>query len=142
MKNNITFLVSVLLIFVTLNSCKKNGISLESEDVTSEIVGSKWVITRYDNTLTNQSFFPNDTLHFTTQNEYTVNNGSTSDYSYVEYVDLYANSRVLTLENCAVFGGTYSTSLTSDLIMEDEIGNLLFNAVNGNDLIVWLERVN
>ena len=137
----LSIVVFAALISTLLSSCKQ-GSPFESESVSDEIVESKWVITRYDNTLTNQSFFPNDTLHFVNKSEYTINDGSSQPFTYIKHVGVEADSRMLTIENCASFGGTYWASFDANFIHEDQISNLLFNGNNGNDIIVWLERVN
>lgn len=135
-------IVCAFLLITAITSCNKQDPFFETENISAEIVESKWVITRYDNTLTNQSFFPNDTLHFISSNEYTLNDGSLQTYTYVEHVGIAADARVLTIENCASFGGTYWASFESNFLAEDQIGNLLFNGYNDNDIVVWLERVN
>lgn len=145
MKTYFKTLSLAALIILLLSSCIKER--FQREDY-SDFSGTIWVITRYDNTLTNQSFFPQDTIHFLDHNSYKINEGPVRDYTYYAMIDtesrneFYQPSPRLLLDDCSTFGGDYNGIVQRSNINENSINNILFERGDDHSLIVWLEKVN
>ncbi|MCJ8292736.1 MAG: hypothetical protein HRT58_22630 [Crocinitomicaceae bacterium] len=126
-----------LVTLLVLSSCNK--LEFEWTESTS-LKDTEWVITRYDNTLTNNSEFPMDTLYFIDNNSYQINGGNERAY-YLKSVDAgEIDEYHLRLSDCSPFGGDYGTWLDKFSIDEGEVTNKLFNS-GDNEIIVWMERI-
>ena len=131
MKPTLLLLLSVLLLI----SCQK-----EKDDPVPQpniLNNTTWVITRYD-TENNTSVFPNDTLRFLNEDEYTINNSTSRLYSMG--IVMNSNDKTLTLYDCTTFGGTYTGRVLSTVVEDGEINNTEFTELYGSDsLRVWME---
>ena len=109
MKNPNRIFARISLILITLlvfSSCNKEPFEFEWTESTN-LKDTEWVITRYDNTLTNLSEFPLDTLYFIDNNSYQINGGSEKDY-YLQSNDSGATDEYqLNLSDCSTFGGDF-----------------------------------
>lgn len=129
-----------------LFSCQKQ--TLLNDDLFPDYVNSdnlsqtEWIITRYDNTLTNLSEFPNDTIYFVDSEKYQINGGNDQEYSLSKEQDNSSSERTLNLQDCSTFGGDYWSWFDLSLISVGELNNVLFNGYNDNDIIVWMTRIN
>ena len=143
MKNPNRIFARISLILITLlvfSSCNKEPFEFEWTESTN-LKDTEWVITRYDNTLTNLSEFPVDTLYFIDNNSYQINGGSEKDY-YLQSNDSGATDEYqLNLSDCSTFGGDFWSWIDKFSIDEGELNNKLFNSSGDNDIIVWMERI-
>jgi hypothetical protein len=127
--------ILILLSITLLFSCKKQDTEVTQNE---KLVDTKWVITRYD-TQNNTTVNPNDTLHFTDTDSYTINGGTERDYTLG--IVMNEDKHTLTLYDCTTFGGTYTGRVLSTFVDDGEINNTEFTELYGNDsLRVWIER--
>jgi membrane-associated PAP2 superfamily phosphatase len=71
-----SILLAVIGFTLFLFSCQKDKFinNLLPDYVgTDHLSQTEWIITRYDNTLTNLSEFPNDTIYFVDSEKYRIN---------------------------------------------------------------------
>jgi hypothetical protein len=95
----------------TCTSCQPNalygytygGLITQSTEE-NEIVGTKWVVTKYYDGFSNN--YPNDTLHFITNNQYTINGGTTTNYTLSNIIG--NNMSEMTLYGFYTIGGDFS----------------------------------
>jgi hypothetical protein len=126
----------ILLSITLLFSCTKQS---PQPNPNTQLENTTWVITRYD-TQNNTTVNPNDTLHFTTTNEYTINGGT--ERRYTLGVVMNEDKYTLTLYDCTTFGGTYTGRVLSTFVEDGEINNSEFVEVYGNDTVrVWVENL-
>ncbi len=98
------------------------------------------MVTRYDNTLTNNSEFPSDTLKFIDDNSYQINGGVERDY-YLKSLEAGEEDEFrLYLSDCSTFGGDYGAWIDQFSIDEGDITNKLFDS-GDNEIIVWKGKV-
>jgi hypothetical protein len=162
----LTFL-TILAIFVT-TSCKKeitpgnytlgeqtqdtttwqwqytyNGVlpNWGSGSTTNELVGTKWVITRYN--IGANTIYPNDTLHFFNNINYSINGVTTPYRTYLIYSLVGSPYKSLTLNDCSTLNGSFSGDVLPSFIFDNEINGVEFtNNFNSNSIVtVWLVRV-
>ena len=113
-------------------------------DVISEpqntMVGTKWVISRYNNGLSG-NVYPNDTLDFITDLDYTINGGLPRVYTLNNVIG--NNMKSLSLYGCSTLGGDYGGEVLGTFIEDGIIQNSRFtNLFNtGNTITVWMERI-
>lgn len=144
MKRFILF-ATCLSMLVSASSCMKIEEN-EERDVMdliyhSHLENTKWVVTRFDNVLTNLSDFPMDTLEFITNRSYMINGGNIRSYELYSRT-AHAERFTFSLQDCSVFGGDFYTDISSILIADGMINNKLFNGQFDNDIIVWMEQIN
>jgi hypothetical protein len=130
MKKNYCLFLSTLLLCTLVMSCKKNRIK-------PNLSHTNWVITRFDNTLTNLSEFPIDTIHFLDDENYQINNLTPRNYNLRKD----DNRLRLSLDDCSTFGGSYSTKLTELAIEDGQLNNQYFYTLGDNEIIVWMTRI-
>ena len=137
------FVVSVILIFA---SCKKEEFgqynqALEPVDnlptttyvyggtlpstgtVSNDLVGTTWVLTEYNVNLI--SHYPNDTIAFVSNNEYTINGGAVRTYQ----LNLIPSSNNYDLSLYFFFpigGGNYSGDVGGTFISDGQINDVPF----------------
>ena len=106
----------------------------------NDLIGTAWVITRYDQGLT--PYYPNDTLDFTGFNTYTINGGTQKTYSYSGIVGI--NMKSLVLYDCTTLGGNFSGELLNSFVDDWEFNNATFSAILGppSTVQVWGLRIN
>lgn len=111
-----------------------------SPTMVNDLIGTDWVITRYDQGLT--PFYPNDTLSFTDFNTYTINGGIPKNYSYSGIVG--NNMKSLILYDCTTLGGNFSGELLNTFVNDWAFNNATFSAILGTPTTVkvWGVRIN
>jgi hypothetical protein len=126
--------LSIVLVVLMSTSCINNSYF-------TNLTGSTWVITRYDNLSTNQSNTLSDTLYFSTASHYQINNSSDKSYSLTETAGNLEDWRLI-LNDCLSFGGDYSANISYAELDAGRLNNKRFNNYGGsNDIIVWMERI-
>tara|TARA_R110000851_G_scaffold260359_3_gene412923 strand:- start:2286 stop:3260 length:975 start_codon:yes stop_codon:yes gene_type:complete len=110
-----------------------------SVPVNQLLVGTKWVITRYDVGMT--PYYPNDTLEFVGTASYEINGGNFKNYTLNESAG--NNLLTLTLWECYTLGGNYGGQVPQSFIDDGEINNVTFNGQLGTSgsLKVWMEKL-
>ena len=103
--------------------------------------GTRWVISRYDRNLT--PYYPNDTLTFTSSNEYTLNQ-SLLKRRYSIYGVTNTNMSSITFYGLTTLGGDYSGEVLTQSISDGNINNSTFNSIwnTENEVNVWMKRIN
>lgn len=130
----------------TCTSCQPNalygytygGLITQSTEE-NEIVGTKWVVTKYYDGFSNN--YPNDTLHFITNNQYTINGGTTTNYTLSNIIG--NNMSEMTLYGFYTIGGDFSGFVPSNFVQSGQINSALFNDIfnTNNDKLVWMSRI-
>ena len=115
------------------------GVTSNSANMSLE--GTRWVISRYDRNLT--PYYPNDTLTFTSSNEYTLNQ-SLLKRRYSIYGVTNTNMSSITLYGLTTLGGDYSGEVLTQSISDGNINNSTFNSIwnTENEVNVWMKRIN
>lgn len=117
-----------------------NGIWGPTTTATATLVGTKWVVSRYNNGLSG-NVYPNDTLDFITNTQYTINSGSIRNYSLVNVIG--NNNKSLSLYSFTTLGGDYSGQVIGTFIDDFIINNTqmtdMFNV--NNTVTVWIDRL-
>jgi hypothetical protein len=101
---------------------------------------TKWVVTRYNNGLSG-NVYPNDTLHFISQNKYTINGGPQRSYTMSGVVG--NNMKSLNMYSFTTLGGDYSGQVQGTFIDDWVINNSEFSDMFdvNNTVTVWMERI-
>jgi hypothetical protein len=115
------------------------GVVNEVTEAPTNLNGSVWVMTRYDEGLT--PYYPQDTLTFLNNVTYTVNGGTPTTYSFSNIGG--NNMHHLTLYDFTTLGGNYSGQLSLSFIEAGEINNMTMSGVFGTTgtVQVWLEEI-
>jgi hypothetical protein len=107
---------------------------------TSTLNGTKWVVSRYNNGLSG-NVYPNDTLDFISNTQYTINGGSVRNYSVSNVIG--NNNKSLSLYSFTTLGGDYSGQVIGTFIDDWVINNTqmvdMFNV--NNTVTVWIDRL-
>ena len=105
----------------------------------NEIVGTKWVVTKYYDGFSNN--YPNDTLHFVSNNQYTINGGTTTNYTLSNIIG--NNMSEMTLYGFYTIGGDFSGFVPSNFIGSGQINSALISDIfnTNNDKLVWMSRI-
>jgi hypothetical protein len=113
--------------------------SLEPIPGNQSLVGTSWVITRYDEGVT--PYYPNDTINFISTLSYDINGGTPLNYSLSNNTG--NNLYNLTLYECVTFGGNYSGQVGLTFIDYGILNNLQMNGIFGTNgsINVWMERI-
>ena len=102
--------------------------------------GTRWIVKRYNNGLSG-NVYPNDTLDFISQNQYTINSGTSRNYSLSNVVG--NNMKSLSLYSFTTLGGDYGGQVQATFIDDWAINNSkfqdLFNV--NNTVTLWMIRV-
>jgi hypothetical protein len=132
---------------VSCNNCQPNAYygyvyngQTNNYNEPSQIVGTKWVVTRFYDGFANS--YPNDTLHFVSNNKYTINGGT--QYNYTLNNVFGNNMSELTLYNFfTIGGGDYSALVPSDFISVGELNSTQFNGLFGvgTSKKVWMVKI-
>lgn len=138
----------ILLAVISLASCKKEdfgqyhqepentynephdsttytygGTLPNSGNATNDLVGTKWVLTKYVSAFATE--YPNDTLEFVSINQYTINSGAVRTYQ-LSTLPLSTNYQ-LSLYFFFPFGGSHYTGQVGQYFIQDgEINNVEF----------------
>jgi len=130
----------------TCNSCQPNvmfgytyGGTITTTTSTSDIVGTKWVVTKFYDGFSNT--YPNDTLDFFSGNQYRINNGSAINYTLSSVFG--NNMSELTLYGFYTIGGDFSGMVPKTFVTNGEINSALFTDIfnTNNDKLVWMVRI-
>lgn len=105
----------------------------------NEIVGTKWVVTKYYDGFSNN--YPNDTLHFVSNNQYTINGGTTTNYTLTSIFG--NNMSEMTLYGFYTIGGDFSGMVPNNFVTNGQINSALFTDIfnTNNDKLVWMDRI-
>jgi hypothetical protein len=117
-----------------------NGVWQNTTPATSTLSGTKWVVTRYNNGLSG-NVYPNDTLDFTSNTQYTINGGPTRNYTLSNVIG--NNNKSLSLYSFTTLGGDYSGQVIGTFIDDWVVNNTqmtdMFNV--NNTVTVWMDRI-
>ncbi len=113
--------------------------SPNSSSNTSDLGGSRWVITRYDEG--SFPYYPNDTIEFISNKLYSTNGGLDKDYTLNS--TLGTNSNNLTLYYSSTFGGSFSGKVNATFISDGEISNAVFTHIfdESNTIKAWMKTL-
>lgn len=169
MKTNIRILIGIIFVSLSslLTSCKKDPITPGNyqagqpapPDTTNwqdqysnggvlptgggttinELVGTTWVLTKYVTSFA--TTYPNDTLRFTSNTQYTINNGAVRNYQLTTSVA--STNKTLSLYYFYPFGGShYSAEVGATFVADGQINNAEFtNIQNTTDLLkAWFVK--
>lgn len=107
---------------------------------TQSLNGTQWVVLRYNNGLSG-NVYPNDTLDFVSNTQYTINGGSVKNYSLTNVTG--NNNKSLSLYSFTTLGGDYSGQVIGTFIDDGVINNTqmtdMFNV--NNTVTVWIDRI-
>jgi len=122
-----------------VNGYTYSGVVNEVTETPTNLNGSTWVVTRYDEGVT--PYYPQDTLIFLNNVTYSINGGTPHTYSFSNIGG--NNMHHLTLYDCTTLGGNYSGQLSLSFIEAGEINNMTMNGVFGTtgNVQVWLEEI-
>ena len=117
-----------------------SGIWSPSATNEASIIGTKWIVTRYNNLLSG-NVYPNDTLEFITNSKYTINGSSQKIYSISNVIG--NNNKSLTLYSFSTLGGDYSGQIIGSYLDDGFISNSQFvDIFNVNNTVtIWMERI-
>ena len=108
--------------------------------VSNDLVGTQWVLTKYVTAFATE--YPNDTITFVSNNEYTINGGAVRTYQ-LNSLPL-SNNYDLSLYFFFPMGGShYSGEVGSTFISDSEINNVEFQDLQneGNTILTWFEKL-
>jgi len=109
-------------------------------NTTTSLNGTQWVVSRYNNGLSG-NVYPNDTLDFTSNTQYTINGGSVRNYSLSNVIG--NNNKSLSLYSFTTLGGDYSGEVIGTFVDDFIINNTqmtdMFNV--NNTVTVWMDRI-
>jgi hypothetical protein len=106
---------------------------------TSELIGTKWVVTKFYDGFANN--YPNDTLDFFSGTQYRINSGTPINYTLSSVFG--NNMSELTLYGFYTIGGDYSGMVPDGFVTNGQINSALFTDIFGtnNDKLVWMVRI-
>jgi hypothetical protein len=115
------------------------GVIPNSNDNTNNLVGTKWVVTKYYDGFSNN--YPNDTLDFFNNTQYRINNGTSINYTLSSVFG--NNMSELTLYGFYTIGGDFSGMVPNSFVTNGEINSALFTDIfnTNNDKLVWMVRI-
>ena len=169
MKTSVKKLLSIttllLLIFsLSITSCKKedytpyelveetpqdtthwqsgynNGGTITGGSYTNPLIGTKWVLTQYVSAFATE--YPNDTIEFTSQTVYKLNNGGNRTYNLANIPS--STNYDLTLNYFSPFGGShYSGNVGYYFVDDGEINNIEFTNIQNTSMTIraWFEKI-
>jgi hypothetical protein len=85
----------------------------------NDLVGTKWVLTKYVSGFATQ--YPNDTIHFVTQNNYTLNGGAVRTYQLSNVPS--STNKDLQLNFFFPFGGSHYAGQVGEFFVTDGVMN-------------------
>lgn len=149
--NGINYKIFSTLTFVkqgqTCNGCEPNaifgytygGVFSNNSSTQSSVVGTKWVVTKFYDGFSNN--YPNDTLFFSSNTQYTINGGSYKNYTLSTNIG--NNMSTLTLYGFYTIGGDYSGMVPNSFVSDGQINSVSFTDVfnTNNDKLVWMTRI-
>lgn len=118
-----------------------NGVVNGSTPTTTSLVGTKWVVTKYIQNFV--STYPNDTLEFVSNTQYTINGSTPRTYNLSSIVS--SNMKSLSLYSFTTLGGDWSGQVQGTFINDWVVNNSDFsNIINTNtsNVRLWMVRLN
>lgn len=116
------------------------GVWNNTTTATATLNGTQWVVSRYNNGLSGD-VYPDDTLDFISNTQYTINGGSVRNYSLTNVAG--NNNKSLSLYSFTTLGGDYSGQVIGTFIDDFVINNTqmtdMFNV--NNTVTVWIDRI-
>ena len=106
----------------------------------NELVGTTWVLTKI--TTGFSTTFPNDTIRFVANTNYTLNNGAIRPYQLTSSVS--STNKSLTFYYFQPFGGShYSGQVGLYFVQDGEINQAEFNNIQNttNTIQAWFEKI-
>jgi len=117
-----------------------NGVWQNTTPTTNTLNGTQWVVTRYNNGLSG-NVYPNDTLDFISNTQYTINGGSIRNYNLANVIG--NNNKSLSLYSFTTLGGDYSGQVIGTFIDDWTVNNTqmtdMFNV--NNTVTIWMDRI-
>ncbi|MDG1331138.1 MAG: hypothetical protein P8P74_02330 [Crocinitomicaceae bacterium] len=119
-------------LLLLLSACKKIRFKPNLSETT-------WVIARYDNTQTNSSEFPMDTIYFLDNENYRINSLTPRTYRLAKKGKRFR----LYINDFSTFSGDYYTHITSATINEGDVSDLGVHpwAGGGPRYYIWMTRI-
>lgn len=117
-----------------------NGVINGSTTVTTNLVGTKWVVTKFIQNFV--STYPSDTLEFISNTQYTINGSTPRTYNLSGIVG--NNMKSLSLYSFTTLGGDWSGLVQNTFINDWVVNNASFTNVmtNNTETRVWMVRIN
>lgn len=137
------------IIMIILLSCNKEvlddgysrgGTTPIINDTTNTLINTKWVLTKVVSGFSSE--YPNDTIYFINNTEYTVNNRISRNYN-LGYISN-SNNMNLSLYFFHPFGGShYSGQIGKYFIDDGEINNIEFKDIQNTSSIrrAWFKKI-
>lgn len=130
------------------NNCQPNAyfgyvyqgvIDNNSTTVSTNLVGTKWVVTKFYDGFSNN--YPNDTLDFFSGTQYKINGGTPKNYTLNSVFG--NNMSNLTLYGFYTIGGDYSGMVPNSFITDGQVNSVTFNDIfnTNNNKLVWMSRI-
>lgn len=149
--NGVNYKIFSTLTFIkqgqTCNNCEPNtisgyvysGVFANVGPSQNSIVGTKWVVTKFYDGFSNN--YPNDTLYFSSNTQYTINGGTYKNYTLSTNIG--NNMSNLTLYGFYTIGGDYSGMVPSSFVSDGQINSVSFTDVfnTNNDKLIWMTRI-
>lgn len=114
----------------------QNGTGAENE-----LVGTKWVLVKYVSAFATE--YPNDTIEFVSQNDYTINGGAVRTYQLSSIPS--STNYDLQLNFFFPFGGSHYSGQVGGYFVEDGlISNTEFIDIQNTSATIraWFEKIN
>lgn len=122
------------------NNYVYNGILGNNNTTNTTLVGTKWVVSKFIQNFT--SIYPNDTLEFISNTQYTINNSNPKNYSLSTIIGN-SGMKSLSLYSFTTLGGDWSGQVQNSFISDWVINNSNFSNILGNntDVKLWMVRI-
>ena len=106
---------------------------------TNEIIGTKWVVTKYYDGFSDT--YPNDTLDFYSGTQYRISSGTPTNYTL--YSVFGSNMSELTLYGFYTISGDYSGMVPDNFVTNGQINSVSFTDIfnTNNNKLVWMTRI-
>lgn len=132
---------------ITCTSCQPNalfgyvygGLISTPTTTTNDLVGTKWVVTKFYDGFANN--YPDDTLDFVSTTQYVINGGTPTNYTMS---NVFGNNMIdLTLYGFYTIGGDYSGMVPGGFVTNGQINSATFTDIFGtnNNKLVWMTRI-
>jgi hypothetical protein len=125
----------------TFNGLWEYNYNITSNNGEINLSGSEWLLTRYNVGV--EAYYPYDTLHFTSNSTYRLNNDLT-ERRYSLYNVTNSNMSSITFYGLTTLGGDYSGQVLTQGLADGEINNSDFTDIwdGENQYSVWIKRIN
>ena len=115
-----------------------NGILWGTTIPTSNLIGTKWVVTKYIQNLV--ATYPHDTLNFVSVTQYKINSSVLRNYTLSNIVG--TNMKSISLYSFTTLGGDWSGQVQGTFINDWVINNAPFTSLLGSspNSTIWMMR--